>query len=150
MAYTVNSLNPNWIQNEKGLARDSIKWAQEFGEFLAQADRDRDNRQKELSTSQIRRFFGLIKRLQAKGYTDETRTDLIMLTPQLAYAVGRDKKKTKQGLKDGSKIHYFYKEITKAIDAVEADTIELEQKYFKNLVNLVEAIVAYHRFAGGE
>lgn len=148
MAYKENSLNPDWIKSEYGLTREPIQWAQTFGEFLAQYDRD--NRKKELSTAQIRRFFGLIKRLQAKGYTQQSRTDLLMLTPQLAYAVGRDKKKTRRGLIDSSKIHYFYREISTAVEAVAAETIEKEQIHFKNFVNLVEAIVAYHRFAGGE
>lgn len=148
MSNQPKSLDPAWIQDAKGLNRDALLWAQKFGKFLASYDRE--NRQKELSTAQIRRFFGQLKRLQAQGYTEENRTDLLMLSPQLAYAVGRDKRKTRQGLKDGSKISYFYREVNKAIDAVEHENIEHERKYFKNLVNLVEAIVAYHRFAGGE
>ncbi|GJM35080.1 MAG: hypothetical protein DHS20C18_40810 [Saprospiraceae bacterium] len=148
MAYKSNSLNPDWIQNPNGLERDSIHWAQEFGKFLAQYDNS--SRQKELSTSQIRKFFGLVKRLQAQGYDEVSRTDLLMLAPQLAYAVGRDKKKTRQGMVDGSKIHFFYDEINTAINAVQADDISMEKIYFKNFVNLIEAIVAYHKHAGGE
>lgn len=148
MPYKEKSLNPAWIRSGTGLTWEPIKWAQEFGQFLAK--HDREARQKELSTSQIRRFFGLIKRLQAKGYDTNSRTDLLMLLPQLAYAVGRDKKRVKGGFKDGSKIHYFYNEMGRAIDAIASDDIKNEQIYFKNFVNLVEAIVAYHRFAGGE
>lgn len=148
MPYSRKSLNPEWIKSEKGLSRESIRWAQEFGEFLATYDKN--NKQKELSTSQIRRFFGQIKRLQAKGYDEDSKTDLLMLAPQLAYAVGRDKKKVKREIVDSTKIHYFYDEISTAIDAIQADEIKKEQQFFKNFVNLVEAIVAYHRFAGGE
>ncbi|NRB54277.1 MAG: type III-A CRISPR-associated protein Csm2 [Saprospiraceae bacterium] len=142
------SLDPAWIKNSNGLNRDALLWAQKFGKFLASYDKE--NRQKQLSTAQIRRFFGQLKRLQAQGYTEENRTDLLMLSPQLAYAVGRDKRKTKYGMKDGSKIGHFYREVKKAIDAVDHEKIEEERKYFKNLVNLVEAIVAYHRYEGGE
>lgn len=151
MPYEENTFKPEWIQNETGLTRESIQWAREFGKFLAKTKYENNKKVKEqLSTSQIRRFFGLIKRLQAKGYDENSRSDLLMLTPQLAYAVGRDKKKIRGKVVDTSKIHYFYQEISSAIDAINAGEIETEQKYFKNFVNLVEAIVAYHKFAGGE
>ncbi|MCB0630726.1 MAG: type III-A CRISPR-associated protein Csm2 [Saprospiraceae bacterium] len=148
MAYQPKTLKPEWIKDPNGLNRESIKWAQEFGEFLAEADKS--SRQKELSTSQIRKFFGQVKRLQAQGYDETSRTDLLMLSPQLAYAVGRDKKKVRRELVDSSKIHYFYDEVQRAMDAVDAPHISDEKQYFKNFVNLIEAIVAYHRFAGGE
>ena len=146
MSYNENSLKHEWIQNPEGLPKESIVWAKQFGLFLANPDKN----QKELSTSQIRRFFGQLKRLQAQGYSESNRSDLLMLGPQLAYAVGRDRKKVKRKIVDASKIHYFYKEITTALDAIEAEDIETEKQYFKNFVNLVEAIVAYHRFESAE
>lgn len=148
--YQPKSFKAEWVQNPKGLDRESICWAKGFGTFLATDKKQRDNPQKiekrKLSTNQLRRFFGLIKRLQVEGYSEENRSTLLMLAPQLAYAVGRDKKRNR----NATKIDDFYYEISQALEAVEANTIEEEKKYFQNFVNLVEAIVAYHRAAGGE
>ena len=144
--YKPDSLQATWIRTDIGLGKEPIEWAQLFGTYLAH--RDKKEKLNELSTSQIRRFFGQIKRLQAKGYTQESRSDLLMLKPQLAYAVGRDKKKSRRGW--NGKIAEFYHEIHKAIEAIEDQSIQKEQQYFKNFVNLLEAIVAYHRYAGGE
>ena len=148
MPYPQDRFNPDMIQKGKGLSSQTIAWASDVGQFLAQYDRQ--NRVKELSTSQLRKFFGQIKRLQAQGYHEGNRSDLLMLSPQLAYAVGRDRKKTREGIRDGSKINYFYQEISAAIKAVEAENIDEERKRFSNFVNLVEAIVAYHKYHGGE
>ncbi|MCB0522498.1 MAG: type III-A CRISPR-associated protein Csm2 [Lewinellaceae bacterium] len=148
MPYPQDRFKPAMIQHENGLEKTTIEWASEVGKFLAQYDKK--DRVKELSTSQLRRFFGQIKRLQAQGYKPEQRSELLMLGPQLAYAVGRDRKKTREGLKDGSKINYFYEEVNAAIKAVADGDPDKEKARFQNFVNLVEAIVAYHKYHGGE
>jgi len=63
-----------------------------------------------------------------------------MLKAQLAYANGRDKKLGK----NQTKIDVFYNELSSAIDYIQ------NEKHFRNFVNIVEAIVAYHKAAGGE
>ena len=88
-----------------------------------------------MSTSQIRRFFGAIKRIQADF--KHLKGEIILLEPKLAYAVGRDEKK--------SKIDEFYKEVSPLIREIKED-----EKKFKNFVNIIEAIVAYHKVQGGK
>lgn len=117
---------------------------------------------KKLSTSQLRRFFGTLKRLQAIGFSEKNAAQLLRLKPLLAYAVGRDKKNGRQTTKIGK----FYQELSIAIDFVmdatenvveekvkpqtpQWNSAQLISQYFNNFVNLVEAIVAYHKFKGG-
>lgn len=159
MAYTENQLKKEWITDDKFWSDGSpITWAKDFGKFLA---KDGDNRNQnnrdlylsefdcrlnKLTTSQLRKFFGALKRIQAEGYQQEKKVKLLMLAPQLAYAVGRDKKKdtqTKQMISQ-TKIEFFAKEISNAINFVQSP------EHFKNFVNLVEAVVAYHKSEGGE
>ncbi len=131
--YPQKHFDPNWVR--EGIKdRDPIDWAESFGKFLAENDeRDRING---LTTTQLRKFFGQIKRVQAKGFNMK---DVVMLKPQLAYAVGRDGKTG--GRK--TKINYFNKELIIGIDAIENDI------HFNNFIDVLEAIVAYHKEKGG-
>lgn len=88
-----------------------------------------------VTTSQVRKFFGAIKRIQAdfEGMSGE----VLLLSPKLAYAVGRDGGKTK--LKE------FYQLLNPLIEEIRED-----RGRFQNFVNVFEAIVAYHKAAGGE
>jgi len=83
-----------------------------------------------LTTNQLRKFFGEVKRQQMNGYN---KTDFVLLKPKLAYAVGRTK--------GTSKIKDFYEVLCIAIDTVE------KQEHFKNFIKIFEAIVAYHKAA---
>jgi len=101
--------------------------------------------------------------LQAIGFDEKNASQLLRLKPLLAYAVGRDKK----GGRSVTKIGKFYNELSFAIDTVmdatenviakkikpqnpdELTETQLIAKYFNNFINLVEAIVAYHKFKGG-
>jgi CRISPR-associated protein Csm2 len=121
-----------WITDE--IDPETVKWAANFGAGLAQNKLDgsgnilRDTR---LTTSQLRKFFGEVKRQQAIGYNS---TDFVLLKPKLAYAVGRTKKRD-------SRMHELYKVLSTAIDEVK------NVKHFKNFIKIFEAIVAYHKAA---
>lgn len=108
----------------------SVDFAKEFGEHLGNDDKDgfKTVRSK-LTTSQIRKFFGEIKRQQLVGFNE---TDFIMLKPKLAYAVGRTSGQN-------PKIKDFYIVISDAIDKVKTP------KEFENFIKIFEAIVAYHK-----
>jgi CRISPR type III-A-associated protein Csm2 len=144
--------------NEKDLLRkwitekideNMIKWAEAFGRYLAKrnevAKKEKGNEEKkltELSSSQLRKFFGALKSLQNEILMDNNLNDeheisgykhqLLMLKPQLAYAAARAKS-------EYSKIHNFHEVISQCIDFVKT------KKHFKNFISLVEAIVAYHK-----
>lgn len=141
---TYPKLNPSCI--EKGIDHSTIDWAKEFAEFLV-LDKKASNSDS-LSTSQIRKFFGQLKRIQADF--EGKRGEIPFLRVKLAYAVGRDK------LNNGrnkSKIKEFYEEVNTALDALEkmrSSDSHTYEKGFNNLVSLIEAIVAYHKYYNGK
>ena len=114
----------------------TVQFAEKFGNYLA----EKEDQAEPLTTSQLRKFFGEVKRQQMTGYDD---TEFVMLKPKLAYAVGRAKQ---NGKKDKhQKIEDFYTVMADAIDKVEASTDK--PKAFKNFITAFEAIVAYHKAA---
>lgn len=124
----------------------TVEFAKKFGSYLGKDDRrtetDRNGRQRQikeakLTTSQLRKFFGEVKKQQMNGYDE---TEFILLKPKLAYAVGRAKD-------PNAKINDFYHVISKAIDCVKAETREESEKRFHNFIKVFEAIVAYHKAA---
>lgn len=117
-----------------GITCTAVDFAKEFGQYLARDSyitvNGRPVKLSYLSTSQLRKFFGEIKRQQLTGYNE---ADFILLKPKLAYAVGRAEK--------NSKVKYFYEVISDAIDKVK------NEQSFKNFIKIFEAIVAYHKEA---
>jgi CRISPR-associated protein Csm2 len=113
------------------ITEKTVEFADEFGKHLGTDVRDGYKIDiAKLTTNQLRKFFGEVKRQQMNGYS---KTDFVLLKPKLAYAVGRAKGK--------SKIKDFYEVMCVAIDTV------TEEKHFKNFIKIFEAIVAYHKVA---
>lgn len=140
--YWKEKIKPNWITNN--IDKDAVDFAERFGTYLAMAGDEAfvdDNLTKQktnkrgvvkrniLTTNQLRRFFGEVKKQQSHGYD---KADFMLLKPKLAYAVGKAKDE------DG-KIHDFYYVLSDAISIVNSE------KEFKNFIKLFEAIVAYHK-----
>ena len=135
MSWNKNDLIPEKEIQEKVTAT-TVQFAEKFGNYLA----EKEDQAEPLTTSQLRKFFGEVKRQQMTGYDD---TEFVMLKPKLAYAVGRAKQ---NGKKDKhQKIEDFYTVMADAIDKVEASTDK--PKAFKNFITTFEAIVAYHKAA---
>lgn len=112
-----------------------LKPLEDWGTYLAKKET-----KDKVSTSQIRKLFGSIKRIQADF--DKSKGEILLLEPKLAYAVGRDADKygnTK------TKIDELYKMLSPLIREVREDKAR-----FHNFVNVFESIVAYHKAAGGE
>ncbi len=137
MAWNKNKLIPQSEITDK-VTEETVKFAQEFGSYLGRDSKktivDKNGRSKEvkeskLTTNQLRKFFGEVKRQQLSGYDE---TDFVLLKPKLAYAVGRAKD-------ENAKINDFYHVIAKAIDEVK------NEQHFKNFIKIFEAIVAYHK-----
>ena len=114
----------------------TVRFAEGFGEYLAADEYDAEP----LTTSQLRKFFGEVKRQQMMGYNE---TEFTMLKPKLAYAVGRAKQNGKKN--KAQKIEDFFTVITDAIDKVLNSSDRV--KAFKNFITAFEAIVAYHKAA---
>lgn len=128
----INSYQPkiqNWIANQ--IDEDTIKFADEFGNQIANGG---------LTTSQIRIVFGEMRRIQMNGYKNQ-KTDFLLLKAKLAYAV---KRHNKHGLTD------FFRLFEKAYDAVDKNNDDIGEKNFKNMMDLTEAILAYHKYHGGK
>lgn len=119
----------SWVSNE--IDKDTISFAHDFGKFIASNG---------LTTSQIRIAFGELRKIQMNGFNQE-KTSFIMLKAKLAYAV---KRHDKIGLTE------FYNLFSKAYDAVDTMNIEAGTKQFDNLLQIIEAVLAYHKFHGGK
>ena len=128
------SLKKEWIQEK--IDDCTVNWTQSFGEYLTKEDVLNP-----LTTSQIRKFFGELKRIQADP--EKYAADIPLLKAKLAYAVGRDK--SKKGKL--SKIKKFYEQLTYGIDSIRTDN-KIED--LNRFVKIVESIVAYHKFYGGK
>ncbi len=104
-----------------------INLCREWGHFLAEGN-------EKVKTTQIRKFFGAVKKIQADF--DQSKSEIVLLNPKLAYAVGRNK---------NSKVKDLYIVLSPLIDEIGED-----KDRFKNFVNIFEAIVAYHKEISGE
>ena len=111
----------------------TVQFAERFGKYLGTDDFDAAKKKirEKLTTSQLRKFFGEVKRQQMQGYNE---TDFVLLKPKLAYAVGRATGRD-------PKIKDLYNVLSNAIDKVQSE------KQFKNFIKIFEAIVAYHKAA---
>ncbi len=118
-----------WVRD--GIDKSTVEFANDFGRLVAK---------EELTNSQIRTVFGEMRRIQMNGYVPE-KTSFIMLKPKLAYAVKRHKK-------DG--LEKFYKLFSIAYDIVDTKDDEIGKSQFENMMNLLEAVLAYHKFHGGK
>ncbi|GAA4410273.1 hypothetical protein GCM10023187_34660 [Nibrella viscosa] len=125
------SFSADWITS--GITDDAIIFAEGFGEHLKGAN---------FTTSQIRNVFGEIKRIQMAGFNNG-RTDFLLLKPKMAYAARRAQDKDRStGATD------FERVMKLAHEAVKART-EHDEVRFKNFCDFIEAILAYHKAAGG-
>lgn len=117
------------------ITKATVEFANRFGNHLGTDDTKIDTNGKtcttreKLTTNQLRKFFGEVKRQQLQGYNE---TDFVLLKPKLAYAVGRSKGKN-------PKIKDFYMVMSDAIDKVN------NPEQFINFIKIFEAIVAYHK-----
>ena len=106
-----------------------------YGNTLA----DRNNG---IKTWQVRNIFSSVLALRTKqkstkdGWNEEIHNELVLIKPKLAYASGRQKN-----------VKPLYELLSKAISAT-VDSND-KKKGLTNFIQLVESIVAYHKFYGG-
>ncbi len=132
--YNIKNFKPQWITN--GADGDMIDYAETIGDVLHNEG---------LTTSQIRNVYSEVKRIQTRGYNEEINS-FFLLRPKVAYMYGRNVKKDKNGNITSGKAIDTFKEyfFDKAIIHVNnAET-------YDNFCNLMEAVLAYHRFYGGK
>jgi CRISPR-associated protein Csm2 len=125
----------HWIKH--GIDKNAIEEASRYGKELAAPGNDPKIG---LTTSQIRNVFGELRRIQMNGY-EKLKTDFLLTKPKLAYAA---KRHNKMGVK------LFYQLYTAAYDAVNVDNDQEGKKHFENLMQFMEAVLAYHKYYGGK
>lgn len=134
-----SNLEPGWVINDTGIEAKAVDFAEDFGRFLAGVD----NRREGMTTTQIRNFFGEIRKIQMKT-VGKSGGDFAMLKPRLAIAKVR-------AMKDNSnnRIVYFEKAIILLFDKIDRKSEDVD-KQFQNFADFIEAIVAYHKAYGGK
>jgi CRISPR-associated protein Csm2 len=169
--FQIDNLRPVWITTGMK-SQEPINWAKRFGDYLGDKnlwdtnnnkiqEKDREGKPKtdskgkplyinsQLTTTKLRNFFGEVKRIQIRlgfenGFENET-ANILMLKPKLAYAVGKETDKNNQ-----LKVKMFFEQFSMALDAIDVENPEEGKKHFKNFVQLMEAVVAYHKAKGGQ
>lgn len=89
-----------------------------------------------LKTTQLRKFFGALKKMEQKESWAEIETDFYLLKPRMAVSAGR-----------GNVPKTFLNVVMAAmskVDNVESDEEKMEN--FDKFVKFFEAIVAYHKY----
>lgn len=129
-----NQQNQQWnVKNEwviNGMNKEADKFCEEFGSYLAS----------KLTTSQLRNFYGELKRIQLNG-VEKNKQNILLLRPKLAYNAAR---KINEGNSNAGKTFYnALKNVFRQVDLT-------NEKYFINFVSLIEAILAYHKYYGGK
>lgn len=119
-----------------------VQHANEIGRQLVGYPKKEDR----LSTSQIRSLFGEVRQIEAQwsmGGDNRKKAyrRMVLLKPKMAY---RAKKERKQGVQDLVEI------LDSALGPVIRETDETRRYvYFSHFVEFFEAILAYHKAAGG-
>lgn len=112
---------------------DSI--SENFGYKLA-------DRREGIKTNQVRNIFSTVLSLRTKlktekGFTEDIHNDLVLIKPKLAYAAGRQRN-----------VRPLYDLLSQGITATVNSKDQV--KGLENFIQLVESIVAYHKFHGGK
>ena len=106
-----------------------------------------------LATSQIRAIFGEVRQIDAQLSTidlsavDQERAlrKLILLKPKMAYRAHRDQSR------QGNGVRKLVEVLDPAIDLVVRESdLKIQIERFHRFVDFFEAILAYHRAAGGK
>lgn len=118
------ALQEKWITEKDAIDNAAVDWTEKAGQFL------KDNK---LTTSSLRRFFGEVRRIESDF--DTFGGDVPLLRAKLAYDAKRN---GKEG------VEHFYDLMKSGIIAVGQD-----KERFSRFVKLAEAIVAFHKAAGG-
>ncbi len=121
----LSALNPEDI--------DSI--SENFGYKLA-------DRREGIKTNQVRNIFSTVLSLRTKlktekDFTEDIHNDLVLIKPKLAYAAGRQRN-----------VRPLYDLLSQGITATVNSKDQV--KGLENFIQLVESIVAYHKFHGGK
>jgi CRISPR-associated protein Csm2 len=136
--------DPIWI-NER-IDKNCVDFTEELGKFLCDINDRGFSGPSALTTSQIRNFFGEVKRIQLNGIEKgNNRSAFLLIRPKLAYAEARAKMRNSR-----SRITIFKEFVQKAHAEVDTNASdEVLKTSFQNFVDFLESILAYHKSYGG-
>ncbi len=102
-----------------------------------------------LKASQVRKIFTEVRKIEALWEQDEKRQmavhRLVMLKPKLAYQEKRQERRGSSPMKPLSTA------LISAIDIVANETnTEKQNEYFRRFIEFFEAVLAYHKYFGGD
>lgn len=110
--------------------------AKELGQALA----------RQLTTSQIRSFFGEVRqiemnwRMESGKEAEDAYRRVVLLQPKLAYQAKRER---------GRGVEILKEVLDPCIDEIRKAPPQERKRYFTRFVEFFEAILAYHKEAGG-
>lgn len=113
-----------------------VNTAQQIGEAVA----------RQLTTSQIRNIFGEVRRIEMYWRADQPADDetayrqVVLLQPKLAYQAKRER---------GRGVEELQGVLSPCIDVIRKARKEERRLFFQRFVDFFEAILAYHKAAGG-
>lgn len=132
-----------WIT--QGFTQEALEWAKQTGETLKEG---------KVSTAHLRKFFGSLRRIEMdlKG-SDANRhlVKILILRPRLAYAAARASS-SGENKADKNIMESYVKQIDTLLQAViaESNSEDSLKQRFQNFMHIQEAIIAYHKSAGGK
>ena len=94
---------------------------------------------KNLKTNQLRKFFGAVRKIESKNEWKDMEREFHLLKPRMASSTGRGKIPKK-----------FFDVMYVAMTKVDVGTPDEKKENFKIFVEFFEAIVAYHKYLGGD
>jgi CRISPR-associated protein Csm2 len=100
---------------------------------------------RQLTTSQIRNIFGEVRRIEmdwppTKQDADDAFRRVVLLQPKLAYQAKRER---------GRGVEELQQVLDPCIEEIRKAPKEQRRVYFQRFVDFFEAILAYHKAAGG-
>jgi len=121
---------------KEGDALTTITWADTIGQALVQNN---------LTTSQIRNFFGEVRQIQLAWEQDSNAAfrRAVLLIPKIGYHAKRARGSAQRGMAELERV------LVPALETVATAKPEQRQTYYTNFVDFFEAILAYHKAYGG-
>ncbi|KXX69435.1 type III-A CRISPR-associated protein Csm2 [Flammeovirga sp. SJP92] len=132
----INEIKSSWIK--EGMDREAVKFAETLAKELVDLNDRGFTGRNAMTTSQVRNFFGEVRRIQMKG-SNQNQSDFYMLQPKLAYAVARVGNRN-------AKINKFQEVTNQLLNFVDPKNVA----EYDNLVSFLEAVVAYHKANNGK
>ncbi|MBO7190224.1 MAG: type III-A CRISPR-associated protein Csm2 [Alistipes sp.] len=121
--------NPNWITT--AIDEDCITLCEDLAKSMINS---------KISSSFLRNIFGELRRIEAGGF-EKHRAEFVLLRPKLAYTCGRASSRNNKADDDLQALQELYKKSAQLVT---------DAKGFKNVVNIMEAIIAFHKANGGK